>query len=356
MFLRNKSYWKKIRLSAWMNLVVGILSLALAVGCSTGRWAERESVGDSDTMPVVYNGAYNINLYGKERLTRFDAHRYKKIYNALVKAGVTNRRSVIVPHPATDAELLLVHTPEWVEKSHDREQIARVFETSLISRLPQGFVEERIVTPFRLQTRGTMLAARFAVEKGMAVTLGGGFAHAAREGGEGFNLFADVPLAVAGLRADGWNGKIMIVDVDAHHGQGNAKTFRNDRSVYILDVYNRAIYPYRFERVDRAVPLEPGTGDEEYLEKFRKAFMKGLKRFRPKLVIYVAGVDAHKSDPLGGLGLSTEGIFNRDKLVIDECTARGIPLCMTLSGGYWPECWRASARTFIYGNARRSIR
>ena len=346
-FRKDKTLWRGMRRAVWLNLLGGLACVALAPACSAPRWPARETAVPGE-LPVVYNASYNINLYGKEKLTRFDAHRYEKIYNHLAALKITSRRTVVVPRAVTDEELGMVHTPEWIKKTHDPREVAAVFETGLIARLPEGFVAGRIVGPFRCQTRGTMVAARLAVERGMAGTLGGGFAHAGPERGEGFNLFADVPLAVAALRRSGWRRKVMIVDVDAHHGQGNARLFRDDPSVYVLDVYNRSIYPGRFEEVDAAIQLPAAAGDAEYLERFGKALLEGLNDFSPALVIYVAGVDAFEGDALGGLAVTEEGLFERDKLVIDECTHRRIPLCMTLSGGYWPESWRASARMFEY--------
>ena len=303
-------------------------------------------------MPVVYNRGYNLYLYGKERKTMWDTRRYEKVFADLVARGIVSRETVVVPGKVTDEELALFHTEEWIAKTHDRREVARVFEQGVIAELPEKITFNRIVAPFRYQTRGTILAAKLALAHGIACTLGGGFAHAGADRGEGFNLFGDAPLAIESLRHGGWRGKVLLIDVDAHHGQGTARAYRDDLEVFIIDVYNRANYPRRFENVDIPIALAPGTGDDEYIAKLRDALDEAFDVFQLDLVIYVAGVDCHRDDRIGGLAITEEGLFDRDKLVIDEVTRRRIPLCITLAGGYWNGSWRPSSRMVAYAAAK----
>jgi len=325
----------------------GVLIMVLvASSTSCAPWPARETPGPEVKLPVVYNAGYNVNALGFEWF--YDGHRYEKVYNALVKAGVVDPATVVVPRAVTDEELLLVHTPEWVKAIHEPKTAAHSFHFFLIGILPRGFVENVIVRPFRMHTRGTVLAAQLALRYGIACTLGGGFSHASSDHAEGLNLFADVPLAVASLRAKGWQGRVMILDVDVHHGQGNAVVFRDDPTVFVMDVYNRDIYPRKFEEVDVAIALPRGTGDEEYLKQLKAALPKALAAFKPELFIYVAGVDCFKKDRVGRLRVTEKGIGQRDRFVIDACTSRKIPLCITLSGGYWHGSWRPSAKMIQY--------
>ena len=341
------------RRTSMAMIATALMGLAGA-GCVTERsWSARETVPQDVAVPIVYNDAYNVHMYGFEKSTIWDTGRYGKIYDALVQSGVLSREETVVPRQVTDEELSLVHTKEWIASTHDPKVVARVFEKAVIAKLPSKMVEGRIAAPFRYQTHGTMLAAQLALEHGIACTLGGGFAHARSDGGEGFNLFADAPLAIESLRQSGWKGKVLVIDVDVHHGQGTAGIYRHDPSVCIMDVYNRGNYPRHFEKVDVAVELDPGTGDEEYLARFRDALTKVLDRFAPDLVIYVAGVDCCENDRIGGLAVTEQGLFERDKLVIDECTRRAIPLCITLAGGYWRESWRPSVRMIEYAAQMR---
>ena len=333
-----------------VTLCVGAISLGGAAGCV---WSAREALPAGLTCPVVYNKGYNIQIPFAQGFVMFDLSRYEKVYNGLVQAGVTSGKTVIIPGEVTDVELRLVHTPEWVKKTHDRATVAEVFESPVVANLPACYVQQAIVGPFRMQTRGTVLAARYALKTGLACTLGGGFSHAEADHGEGFNLFADVPLAIQTLRKDGWKGNVLVLDVDVHHGQGTAKFFRDDPSVFVMDVYNKDNYPYARVEVDVAIELDSGTGDKEYLRRLGAELPKALDTFKPDLVIYVAGLDCHKDDRIGGLALTEDGLFRRDALVIDLCRKRKIPLCITLSGGYWSGSWRPSVRMIEYAAGRR---
>jgi len=330
-------------------LAGGAALLFAASSASCAPWPAREKPEPGVKLPVVYNAGYNVSLMGFERMaSTFDAHRYEKIYNALVKAGVVDRKTAVVPRAVTDEELKLFHTPQWVEWTHDPATVAKVFELAIVANLHRGFVEDNISRPFRMQTRGTVLAAQLALRYGIACTLGGGFSHAKSDHGEGFNLFADVPLAIASLRAGGWKGKVMILDVDVHHGQGNAIVYKDDPTVFVMDVYNRDNYPRKFEKIDLAIELPGGTGDQEYLKQLKAALPKALAAFKPALLIYVAGVDCYEKDRIGGLRVTEKGIEQRDRFVIDACTSRKIPMCITLSGGYWDGSWRPSAKMIQY--------
>ena len=327
---------------------VGGLVLLLGNGCSLPHWVAREELSPDAVIPIVYNKGYNVDVFGFERATQFDAHRYEKIYQALKDQGLVNRKTVVVPGKITDQQLLGVHTADWIAKTHDPKYVAQVLESNIISYLPRGLVEDRIAGPFRFQTKGTVLAARYALVHGVSATLGGGFAHTQAGKGEGFNLFADVPLAVKMLRLDSWKGRIFILDVDAHHGQGNAAFFAMDKSVFVMDVYNSHIYPGRFERVDLAIELDHGATDEQYLKRLKNKLPQALSQFKPDLMIYIAGVDCCIKDRLGGLAVTEAGINARDRFVIDQCATNNIPLCMTLSGGYWKGSHRPSVEMIKY--------
>jgi len=344
----GSSLTRRARKNRRRALIGGVVVVLLASGAVPPLWQPAEKLSPEATLPVVYSAGYNISVFGIERKAAADVHRYEKIYNYLVSAGVVDRKTVVVPREVTDGELMLVHDKEWVNDYGNPETVGEVFGMHIIGSLPRALVDSRLVRPFRLQTRGTVLAARYALERGIACNLGGGLAHAQRDHGEGFNLFADVPLAIAQLRKSGWRGRAMILDVDAHHGQGNAKFFIDDPTVYVADVYNPDIYPSEKVHVDLAIKVPSQTDDKTYLAKLKAKLPGTLEGFKPDLVIYIAGVDCYEGDLLGGLAMTEQGMFERDRFVIDQCTQRGIPLCITLSGGYWKDSWRPSARMFAY--------
>ena len=348
----RKGLSKRARRSARLSVIIGVACLIVVWRAAPRRWRPREMPPVGTAIPIVYNAGYNVSIFGFEKGTGFQTDRYARIFRGLCRAGLVSRSTVVVPRRVSDEELLLVHTERWVGETHNPQIVADVFGAGMIAELPPGFVEDRFAAPFRFQTRGTVLAARLAVQKGLACTLGGGFAHAQRDFSEGFNLFADAPLAVATLRREGFAGNILMIDADVHHGQGNALYYQDDPTVFIIDIYNADIYPAVKQTVDLAIELGSGAGDEEYLAPLRAGLPEALDSFKPELVIYTAGVDCSEHDGLGSLAVSEDGIFQRDKLVIDEVTRRGIPLCITLAGGYWKGSDRPSIRMIRYAADR----
>lgn len=200
----------------------------------------------------------------------------------------------------------------------------------------------------RYQTFGSILAARCALEgscgTGWAINLGGGFHHCSADDGGGFCPYADITLIVRMLQSSGKGiERIMIVDLDAHQGNGYARDLIDDSGVFIMDMYNYRIYPRDHEAklaIKRAVELKPHVGDEEYLRKLRTNLALSFDEFRPNFLIYNAGTDVLKGDPLGILDITGQGVIERDEIVFEMARDRGVPLVMLLSGGYL----RSSAR------------
>ena len=177
----------------------------------------------------------------------------------------------------------------------------------------------------------------------MAINLGGGFHHAAAGWGGGFCVYADTPLAATILHTEGRVEKVMVVDLDAHQGNGTAAVFRGWPWASILDVYQESLFPSRKEPEDYPLPLPAGTTGGEYLDLIRDALPSALDAIRPDLVIYNAGSDPFVGDPLAGLGLSMSDLAERDLFVVSLIRERSIPVAMVLSGGYSSESWRIHA-------------
>ncbi|HAU29922.1 MAG TPA: histone deacetylase [Rhodospirillaceae bacterium] len=231
------------------------------------------------------------------------------------------------------------------------EEVARRISPELLAQLsseegvahamcaPEGARDLRksYVGPALAATGATQAAVFAAFRQGFAVHLGGGFHHASRTRAEGFCLLPDITLAVDALR-EKWPGlPVMLVDLDAHHGNGVAADFAADARTFVLDMFNADIYP-RGPRPDMAaglrVPLPSFCGDEAYLESLKMALDKAFAAFSPRLVIYNAGADVLSGDPLGRLGLSARGLARRDAMVIEAVRGRGVPACVLMAGGY----------------------
>ena len=195
----------------------------------------------------------------------------------------------------------------------------------------------------RWATGGTILACRLAFEHGVAVNLGGGFHHAAAGWGGGFCVYAD--LAARGDRPlrEGRVEKVMVVDLDAHQGNGTAAVFAEWPWASILDVYQDDLFPSRKEPEDYRLPLRAGTTGGEYLDLLRDALSSALDAVGPDLVIYNAGSDPFIDDPLAGFRLTMSDSSERDLLVVSMVRERSIPVAMVLSGGYSTESWKIHA-------------
>jgi len=294
-------------------------------------------------VALVYHPRYNVTAFGLERLHPFDGRKHRRIRDELVARGLARKGDFVRPGPVSRAELLKVHTPEYLESLRRTDVLAGILELPVVDKLPRWVANWRLLSPMRYATGGTVLACRLALESGLAVNLGGGFHHAAAGWGGGFCVYADVPVAVKLLRDEGKVGRVLVVDLDAHQGNGTAAVFREWPWAFILDVYQSNIFPAWKEPEDVALPVARGTTGAEYLELVREAVPATLDHVRPDLVVYNAGSDPYEDDPLAGLLLSRADLVERDLFVATETRERGVPLAMVLSGGYSAESWRIHA-------------
>jgi histone deacetylase 11 len=303
-----------------------------------------------DRVAIVYSKHYQINLGGLERLHPFDVHKYAKIYLKLQTDGLIRPADVFVPEPVTDEQMLLVHTREFLAGLNDPETVARYLEAPAVAKAPASVVDAGLLAAFRSATGGTVLAARAAVEHGIAINLAGGYHHARPDAGEGFNVYNDLAIAIRDLQAKGLIRRALVVDLDVHQGNGTAVCFAGDDDVFTFSMHQREIYPIPKAVSDLDVELPAGTGDEAYLRLLEAHLPAAIDRARPDLVLLQAGCDALAGDPLAGLTMTPEGIVRRDAVVIDQCARRGIPVAMTLGGGYGPTSWEAQ-----YASIRRTL-
>jgi histone deacetylase 11 len=296
-------------------------------------------------VPLVYSPGYNITACGLERLHPFDSLKYRRIHDWLIQQGLRRPGDFVEPRPVSRHELLKVHTPEYLDSLRQREVLTTILEVPLIWCLPLGFVRWRVLRPMRWAAGGTALACRLARQYGLAINLGGGFHHAGRDRGEGFCVYADVPLGLQRLHEAGQIRSALVVDTDAHQGNGNANVLRAWPWAHVLDFFNQDNFPWPKEEEEVPVPLPPGIGGAEYLARLQEQVPAALVRFSPDLVAYNAGSDVLRTDPLGNLGLTAVEMAERDLFVVSEARRCGVPLAMVLSGGYGPLSWEAHARS-----------
>jgi histone deacetylase 11 len=296
-------------------------------------------------VPLVYSPKYDITAFGLERLHPFDSRKYRRIRDWLVRQGLHQPGDLVTPRPCTQADLLRVHSPEYLRSLRNRRVLARILEVPVVRHLPAWLVAWRVLRPMRWASGGTVLACRLALERGLAINLGGGYHHAGPDRGGGFCAYADVPLALLILKEEGRLGSALVVDTDAHQGDGTADALRPWPWAHLLDLFEDDLFPWPKAEADIPVPLPPRTNGAEYLHALRTHLPGALDRFRPDLVVYNAGSDVLRSDPLSRLFLTAEEMAERDLYVVTEVRERGVPLALVLSGGYGPASWEAHARS-----------
>ncbi|HZU38651.1 MAG TPA: histone deacetylase [Gemmataceae bacterium] len=296
-------------------------------------------------VPLVYSPKYNITMFGLERRHPFDGRKYGRIHDWLIRQGLRKAKDFVKPRPSTHTGLREIHAPAYLRSLRDRRMLARLLEVPMLRYVPAWLVDWRVLSPMRWATGGTMLACRLALEKGLAINLGGGYHHASPGRGGGFCAYADVPLALHALKQEGRLTSALVVDTDAHQGDGTAQAIRAWPWAHLLDLFEQDLYPWPKADEEMPVPLPPRTGGAEYLDALREHLPRTLDRYHPDLVVYNAGSDVLASDPLSALLLTADDLAERDLYVATEVRERGVPLAMVLSGGYGPVSWLAHAKS-----------
>lgn len=258
----------------------------------------------------------------------FPAVKYTRLRERLLAEGVVRSEEILEGPAATDAELLRIHTPEYVRKVAEG-----TLSTAEVREIGLPWSPE-LVERSRRSVGATIAAAREALEEGIAVNLAGGTHHAFPDHGAGYCVFNDAAVAARAMQAERRAHRILLIDLDVHQGDGSAVIFQDDPSVFTLSVHGVKNYPMRKQRSDLDIVLPDKTGDEPYLEAVRAGLVGAFERFEPDLAIYLAGADPFEGDRLGRLAVSMEGLAERDRIVLDRCRVEELPVAVTMAGGY----------------------
>ena len=273
---------------------------------------------------LVYHEGYDLRL--GEHV--FQSQKFRMVRDALLAGHIADPGDFLSPEPATDEDILRVHTRGWVDKlQHDKLSIGERVRLEI----PYS---QAAVRGFWLAAGGSILAAQCAVRDGFGFNIGGGFHHAFPGHGEGFCMVHDVAVAIRRLQADGTLQKALVVDTDVHQGNGTAAIFAGDASVFTLSLHQENNYPEPKPPSDLDVNIADSVGDEQYLELLDKAMAEAFRRFAPQMLFYIAGADPYRDDQLGGLSLTMQGLQERDTLVFAEARLRGLPVAVAYAGGY----------------------
>ena len=266
-------------------------------------------------------------------ITLPEGHRFPMAKYALLREGALEQRLVDAAHlheppRVSHADLYRVHTPAYVD-GVEHGTLDPAHQRRIGLPWSEAFVERA----FRV-VRGTVEASAHAVTHGVAMNLAGGTHHAFPDRGEGFCVFNDVAIAIRCLQAERRIRRACIVDLDVHQGNGTNAVFAGDDSVYTFNMHGAKNYPFHKVNGSRDEELTDGIGDTEYLSRLAEALPEVLRDARADLVVYLAGADPHEGDRLGRLRLTFDGLAQRDDLVLRTCREIGLPVCVTIAGGY----------------------
>jgi acetoin utilization deacetylase AcuC-like enzyme len=265
---------------------------------------------------------------------RFPMEKYRLLRDRL--AAELPDITLAPAEPASDGELALVHTPAYIQAIADG-----TVDPVIVREI--GFPwSPAMAERARRSVGATIAACRAALREGIAANVAGGTHHASADRGGGFCVFNDAAVAARLMQAEQGRTRrqplrVAIIDLDVHQGNGTARIFRDDPSVFTLSLHGQKNFPFRKEPGDLDVDLPDGTGDDAYLQALERALDELAQRFDPGFVIYLAGADPHEGDRLGRLKLTWDGLEARDRRVFDWAWQRGLPLAFAMAGGYGRE-------------------
>ena len=256
---------------------------------------------------------------------KFPINKFGELANYLLKKKIVKKFHK--PYACSDETLKRAHSEIYIKNVKNK-----TLDEKTVKKIGFPLVES-VVQRSLVATGGTVLASKLAITNGIACNTAGGSHHANYEGGAGYCVFNDVAVAAQYLLDRGLAGKILIVDLDVHQGNGSADIFQDNRNVFTFSMHSKSNYPAKKSISDLDVELEDNMGDEQYI-KLLKFYLNQLNEENFDYVFYVAGVDIHFNDRLGKLKISDLGIRKRDEIVTENFFSKGVPLCGVLGGGY----------------------
>jgi acetoin utilization deacetylase AcuC-like enzyme len=294
-------------------------------------------------MRVFYTPRYYADI-GEGHI--FPIRKFELVRDRLLAEGTLTANELVEPEPASNPDVLLVHTADYVSRlcggrltPAELRRLGLPWSTSLVRR---SFYA----------VGGTIAAARYAIDRGFGSNLAGGTHHAFADHGEGFCVLNDAAIAIRVLRRDGLIQRAAIVDCDVHQGNGTATLFAEDPTVFTFSMHGAKNYPLFKVSSSLDVELPDATGDEDYLRRLSDSLPRVFQH-EPEIVFYLAGADPYVGDKLGRLALTIDGLRARDECVLRACYDREIPVVTVMSGGYGADI---SDTVEIHCNTIRAVR
>lgn len=275
-------------------------------------------------MRAFTSARYTVNVGHHS----YPMDKYRLVPEQLLAEQTLASANLLEPEAATLDDILRVHTPGYVHAF-----VNGALERKAMLRIGLPWSPELVRRAFAV-TGGTIGAARLALQDGAAANLAGGTHHAFADHGEGYCIFNDLVVALRRLRTEGVVQRFLVIDLDVHQGNGTASLCQTDPDVFTFSMHGDSNYPARKEQSSWDIALADGMTDDQYLDILSAALPQLLERFRPELIFYQAGVDVLAGDRFGKLALTMDGVGERDHLVYEFARRAGLPLVVTLGGGY----------------------
>ena len=273
-------------------------------------------------LPVINHKDYFAKI-GDDH--KFPINKFGELANYLINRNIVKKFHT--PYPCSEETLKRAHSENYIKHVKNK-----TLDQKIIKKIGFPLVDS-VVRRSLVATGGTVLASKLAINYGVACNTAGGSHHANFDGGAGYCVFNDVAVAAQYLLDRGLAGRILIVDLDVHQGNGNSDIFRENRNVFTFSMHSKSNYPAKKSLSDLDVELDDNMEDREYI-KILKFYINQLNQENFDYVFYIAGVDIHFNDRLGKLKISDDGIKERDEIVTENFFSKGIPLCGVLGGGY----------------------
>jgi acetoin utilization deacetylase AcuC-like enzyme len=280
---------------------------------------------EEESVKVFYSDHFVLPLPEGHR---FPMKKYSMLRERVERSGICKNGELRAPHAVTDEEILRAHNPGYLEKV-----VAGTLTDHEMRRI--GFPwSQRMVERSRRASGGTLDAARIALSEGIATNLAGGTHHAFADRGEGFCVLNDSAIAARALLAEGLVEKVVVLDTDVHQGNGTASIVRGDYRVFTFSIHGAKNYPFHKEESDLDAPLPDGASDDAFLLALGERLERVLDLEDWNLAIFLAGADPFEGDKLGRLRVTKSGLAERDRMVLEGCRERDIPVAVTMAGGY----------------------
>ena len=276
-------------------------------------------------MKVFYSDHFVLPLPEGHR---FPMVKYSMLRERVERDGICGPGELSTPRAVTDQEIL---------RAHDLDYLNRVVSGTLTQKEIRriGFPwSQKMVERSRRASGGTLSACLAALDEGFAANLAGGTHHAFSDKGEGYCVFNDSAIAARAVQAAGLAERVVVIDTDVHQGNGTAAILTGDPKVFTFSIHGAKNFPFNKEESDLDAPLPDGAGDTEFLATLERCLQVALDAADADLAIYLAGADPFEKDRLGRLSVTKAGLAERDRIVLETCKERAIPVAIAMAGGY----------------------